>query len=277
VNAVAENIQVEYPAATRACPNCEGTAATQLPQFSRDGWVVSQCDNCGLVFLRNPPDYSELVEEFAWEKTYEAEAAFREKRNSLPRRLNSRFRKWQNRHFGNRHVNRLHNLLGGGATLDIGCGSGDRMGPPFIPYGIELSKALHAQADAYMKQHGGECMHAPGAEGVWMFPAGKFDSVIMHSYLEHEVEVLKTLRGCHHCLKPGGKIFVRVPNYDSVNRKIAGETWCGFRYPDHVNYFTLDTLRSVADKAGFDLQLVNIFSLHFNDNIHALLIKRGDT
>ena len=98
---------------------------------------------------------------------------------------------------------------------------------------------------------------------------------MMHSYLEHEVDVLKTLRGSAHCLKPGGKIFVRVPNYNSLNRRIAGGNWCGFRYPDHVNYFTLSSLRAVAEKAKFKTTLVNKYNLILDDNIHALLSKKS--
>ena len=271
---VSGNANMDYPAPNRPCPNCETQATTPLPEYSCDGWVICRCDACEMVYLKNPPDYAELVEDFAWEKTYEKEAAYRENRASMPRRLNRRLRKWFDANYGERHTKRLERLLGGGAVLDIGCGAGDRLGPPFVPYGIELSKALHAQADAYMKPLGGECLHAPGAEGVWTFPKNNFDSVVMHSYLEHEADVLKTLRGAAHCLKPGGKIFVRVPNFALLNRRIAGASWCGFRYPDHVNYFTLASLRSVAQKTGFEVRLVNKISLWFNDNIHALLIKK---
>ena len=28
--------------------------------------------------------------------------------------------------------------------------------------------------------------------------------------------------------------------------------WCGFRYPDHLNYFTPKTLAAMAGEAGFN-------------------------
>ena len=124
-----------------------------------------------------------------------------------------------------------------------------------------------------MRARGGYCVHASGSEGITKFSDSHFDGVLMNSYLEHEVDVLPVLSGSHRCLKPDGKLFVRVPNYASVNRRLFGRSWCGFRYPDHVNYFTPESLRNAAEKTGFKVRILNPFRLPFDDNIHALLTK----
>ncbi len=95
----------------------------------------------------------------------------------------------------------------------------------------------------------------------------------MHSYLEHETEVLPVLKGAHRCLKQDGRLYVRVPNFASINRRVMGRNRCGFRYPDHVNYFTPRSLRAVVSIAGFDVKILNWFRLPVDDNIHALLTK----
>ena len=74
-------------------------------------------------------------------------------------------------------------------------------------------------------------------------------------------------------MKPGGKAYVRVPNYGSLNRKLFGGKWCGFRWPDHVNYFTYPALRRIAGEIGLDTRRVNLLPLLFDDNVQALLIK----
>jgi predicted SAM-dependent methyltransferase len=81
------------------------------------------------------------------------------------------------------------------------------------------------------------------------------------------------LRGAHRALKDTGALFIRVPNYGSLNRKVIGPKWCGFRYPDHVNYFTLGTLRDTVARAGFRAQLVNTVTQPIDDNISVLLRK----
>jgi len=64
---------------------------------------------------------------------------------------------------------------------------------------------------------------------------------------------------------------VRVPNFASLNRRVIGKKWCGFRYPDHVNYFTPVSLRALVAKAGFTMSITNNLTLHVDDNINALL------
>ena len=256
----------------RACPLCNKDAATPLPQYSRDEWRIVECTNCTMVYLQNPVDYVALEEDYAWEKTYAQLDKERNRRKSWIKRAARQMRLLNYRMQGDPN-NRFLKLLGPGNILDIGCGDVERWCPPFVPYGIEISKAMQKTADAQMRKLGGECVLGAGAEAIWDFPKDKFDSIMMRSYLEHEVQVAKILEGSMHCLKPGGKIYVRVPNFNAVNRYISGPKWPGFRYPDHVNYFTVKTLKAVAAKAGFDFQLVNRHKIWLDDNILALLTK----
>ncbi len=258
----------------RSCPACESADAKPLPDYSPSSWQVAECAACGFVYLRNPPGYSALVQDFAWEKTSADLNEVRQKRSPKLRSASRSVMKWTKK-FRQDHNERFARMFGAGKVLDIGCGRGHRLKAPIIPFGIELSQNLYEQADANMRALGGYCLHAPGAEGIWQFDENFFDGILMHSYLEHEEAVLPALLGAHRALKPAGKIFVRVPNFASLNRRFIGPNWCGFRYPDHVNYFTLPSLRRVAAKAGFDTKLVNRFNLMINDNIHALLTKAG--
>lgn len=258
-------------AAYRSCPACGADTASLLRAYSPEPWQVVSCDDCGFVYLRNPPDYEALEEDLAWEKSYFAKRAAsgkgstpfsplaRKIRNALGmyREKTASFRKW----FNDGHV------------LDVGCGWGQRITPPMTPYGIELSAGLAKIADEAMRARGGFCLQGPGAEVIWDFDAGLFDGIVMFSYLEHETRVLDVLKGANRALKDTGGVFIRVPNYGSLNRRVIGPKWCGFRYPDHVNYFTLHSLRDVAARAGFRTELVNRISLPVDDNISVLLRK----
>lgn len=255
----------------RNCPACAATGSTQVNAYSPAPWLIADCDACNFVYLRNPPTYEALEEDFAWEKTYltkressKGSTIFSPLARKIRVKLNM-FRdqnRWFVKWFGQ-----------GGKVLDIGCGSGDRLSPLLVPYGIELSKALHVRADAHMKARGGACVFGAGAEAIWDFEPGMFDGIVMFSYLEHETEIMKVLKGAHRALKDDGGVFIRVPNYGSLNRRVIGPKWCGFRYPDHVNYFTLQSLTNVAARAGFTTQLVNKLTLPVDDNISVLLRK----
>lgn len=260
----------ETKAVERDCPACGGSAAKALPKFSRDGWRVVACEACDFVYLRNAPDYELLVEEFAWEKTYAAEKVRRRSDGPLFRALD-RAMSWRTalkRDAGARY----RKVFGAGRVLDIGCGGGEILPEPLIPYGIEISAALHAQADVVMRERGGYAIHAPGIDGLKEFPDDFFDGVLMSSILEHEKNPKALLDGVRRVLKPGGKLYLRQPNYGCTNRKVMGAKWCGFRYPDHVNYFRVSDLARMARETGFAFSHLNRFA-PCADNMHALLTK----
>jgi len=254
----------------RACPSCRSDAITPQPAYSPDPWELAACAQCAFVYLRNPPEYKALEQEFAWEKT---SAAKRESSRGstffspMARKIRNGLNMYRDK------TKAFRRLFNDGHVLDIGCGGTPRIPPPMTPYGIEISTQLHKNADATMRARGGYCLHGAGAEAIWGFEPEMFDGIVMNSYLEHEVKALDVLKGAHRALKSSGVVFVRVPNFGSLNRRVIGPNWCGFRYPDHVNYFTLNSLRDIAARAGFTTQLVNRFTLPVDDNITLLLRK----
>lgn len=260
------------PATYRPCPACESTGIRDLAAYAREQWRIGQCGDCGFVFLRNPVAYQALEEEFSWDRTYAAADAERARERGLLKRLAHKVRMIGYRLKGDPQSFYLRHLPPG-RILDIGCGDVVRWRAPFVPYGIEISRTLAARADEKMRARGGQCWQGPGAEVIFELPEAHFDSVMMHSYLEHEVRYRDVLRGVFRVLRPGGRAFVRVPNFASLNRRISGARWPGFRYPDHVSYFTPDTLRTAGTEAGFTFRLVNRHKIWLDDNIQAVLEK----
>ncbi|MEM9432904.1 MAG: class I SAM-dependent methyltransferase [Pseudomonadota bacterium] len=255
----------------RPCPACRDTQYRKLVAYSLDPWEVVECASCNFVYLRNPPAYEALEEDFAWEKTYdEKKAADTGSTKFSP--LGRKLKEITGLKSRDKHA-KFVDWFGAGNVLDIGCGYGNLVQPPMVPFGIELSTGLHERADRNMRARGGYCLHGAGAEAIWEFPEDHFDGVILHSYLEHETDISGVLSGVARALKATGKVFIRVPNFASLNRRVIGANWCGFRYPDHVNYFTLSSLSDVAKRAGFETRLVNAATLPVDDNIHALLYK----
>jgi 2-polyprenyl-3-methyl-5-hydroxy-6-metoxy-1,4-benzoquinol methylase len=75
----------------------------------------------------------------------------------------------------------------------------------------------------------------------------------MTSYLEHEPNPRAVLAATAQVMKPGARLIVKVPNYASWNRTVRGARWCGFRFPDHVNYFTPELLVRLVRESGFEI------------------------
>ena len=70
-------------------------------------------------------------------------------------------------------------------------------------------------------------------------------------YLEHEYYPRESLTQLRQVVAEDAVVVVKMPNYASINRRVMGLRWSGFRFPDHVNYYTPATLREMARRAGF--------------------------
>lgn len=257
----------------RSCPQCNSGSFNPSLAYSKDNWSVGECGECGFVFLKNVPVYDRLVEEFAWEKSRPAETERRYKERPLTARVSMVFRHLR-KPFRASEQDLFSRMFEVGPVLDVGCGNGERIPEIFTPFGIELSKQLCENANGRMRPRGGHCVHAPAVEGILEFEPKFFTGIILRSFLEHEWQPIQLLEGAHKVLRDDGKVFIRVPNFASTNRKVRGDKWCGFRYPDHVNYFTPDSLAKMAHDCGFDMKLLNPIKISIDDNIKAVLTKR---
>ncbi|MEE8394278.1 MAG: methyltransferase domain-containing protein, partial [Rhodospirillales bacterium] len=100
-----------------------------------------------------------------------------------------------------------------------------------------------------------------------------FSAAFMRSYLEHEMHPGQVLAETYRTLVPGGVVLIKVPNFASLNRIIMGKRWCGFRYPDHLNYFTPGTMSEMAKRCGFKVHFPLFGRIPTNDNMHVVLKK----
>lgn len=257
---------------TRACPQCGVMAVIALPRYSTAEWHVVACASCGFVYLHNPPAYAQLEDEFAWEKTAPAEIDRRKEARPAMMWADRKTR-WRLTMFRRSRSDLYRRLFRPGRVLDVGCAGYVAPPEPFIPYGIEISKALYERAVPLMEARGGKAVHGPAAEAIGGFPDGFFSGVILSSVVEHEVQPKRLLAEVARVLEPDGSAYIRVPNFGSINRMVNGGGWCGFRHPDHVNYFTLTSLKRMTKDCGLGVHLLHPIRLPVDDNINAVLTR----
>lgn len=85
------------------------------------------------------------------------------------------------------------------------------------------------------------------------FPDASFDLVTMNNVLEHTLSPLTDLQEAFRVLKPGGLIYVAVPNFDSLVANVDNIYWKNKAWPNHLVYFTRKTLALTLGAAGFEV------------------------
>jgi len=290
--------RVANTATTRVCPLLERPASAKTLDFAPAPWILKQCEESGFVFLENPPPYEAFEEEFAWEVSWKTEAATRKQAEPVFYAASTIMKKFRHQVLKRNKVlslclplvaqsSRQH--VGPVNILDVGCGGGSffpeffaRLGTDIrarcVPYGIEISKELARIASENLalcgEIGGGKCVHNSALDGLAEYSADFFDLIVMSSFLEHEINPLPVLRRCYERLRPGGNVVVKVPNYACLNRVIRGRRWCGFRWPDHVNYFTPRTLTAMGAQAGLQVARMSFLDKHpLSDSMYVIFHK----
>ncbi len=265
------------PVRHRNCPLCRrNNDRAASSSYSHGPWTIKECVGCGFVYIDNAPRYEVQFETMAWERTTKVEEQRRAKLRPISYKVSKRTRFRLHLLPKRTMVGYVASRIDGGNVLDLGCGGGHTMEsfpPSFLPFGVEISSEAAVIADHAFRARGGYAINAPCVDGLRRFPEGFFAAASLRSYLEHEAEPLRVLENLQRVLAPCGFAVVKVPNYGSLNRRVMGCRWCGFRYPEHLNYFTPTTLRTMAAKAGFRTSFGLAGRLPTSDNMWAVLTK----
>ena len=253
--ALNETPPVKVRVAARVCPACDRAAdgAPPLAQAPPE-WAMTACRACGFVYLAKGPVYDELVTNLAWERTRELRSADRLQRRPVSHGLSLATR-GRLRLLPRKNVcSLILQYAAPGNVLDLGCGGGTQfhiLDSRYVPFGIDVSQSEAEQADAFFATRGGSAVNAPCLEGMAAFPEAFFAAATLRSYLEHESRPRDVLAALHPRMRPGGMLIIKVPNYGSLNRRVMGRHWCGYRFPDHLNYFTPASLHRMVIGTGY--------------------------
>ena len=278
---------------SRPCPLLERDTPSERLSAAPAPWDLRRCTETGFVYLANPPAQDRFREEFAWEVTHERESHRRRRCEPLLYALSGAFKTFRQRFLRRDKmaalVGRVVRDVSAGDVpgpirlVDVGCAQGglairiaDRLPRDLAgrlePIGIEISNYLSKLAHLALRGRGGRCIHGTGIDGLGDVERGSVHVVVLSCILEHEIAPLPLLRRCRERLALDGRIVVKVPNYACAGRRFRGARWCGYRWPDHVNYFTPQTLTAMARAAGLRVVRMNAFDRWpLSDSLYAVL------
>jgi SAM-dependent methyltransferase len=232
----------------RSCPLCGQDAAT--PLLKKGALHLVRCRNC-LMTYANPVE-AEL-----------ASGAYYD-RISLPFYLSPD--KLQSDYAPVRFERELRLFRAycrSGPVLDVGCSTGAflfqlkaRFPADYRLAGMDVAGAALDHAES----RGIEAIRASFPDGD--YGSRHFEAITFWAVLEHVVQPGRFLSQAAAILRPGGYCFILVPNMNSLASRILGAK---YRYimPDHLNYFTAETLTGLAaTQPAFER--VRLSQSHFN-------------
>ncbi|MBE7927346.1 class I SAM-dependent methyltransferase [Pseudomonas saudiphocaensis] len=242
-----------------------------------DQWHMVQCTDCQSIWLNPRPDRLSLPR--AYDSYYTHSEGGQSIPPGLPGKfvhgyLNERFamhRKpavwfgyiifsliepWRLKldYYG-RHLTAHNREERQGVLLDIGCGNGEFLGLAREMGWNTLGCEIDPKAIALCQKKGLNVIEGDGFNP--QLQKEYFAVITMSHVLEHVAHQPQLLQRTYELLKPGGHLWLALPNPESIGLRLYGESWREFHPPYHLNIPSQKRLKQWLKSAGYtDIKLI---------------------
>jgi SAM-dependent methyltransferase len=230
------------PGATslQPCPACRETTAHAL-LYRKNGCDIWQCRSCGLGRTEDAgfdPQAYYTGDYFSGQRS-DGYSDYRAAEPVLRREFA-------------RSVEAIHDWCPAGRLLDLGCAYGFFLKEAeryFEVAGIELAEEA--------AEHGRRCglnVLSGVADEANMARIGNVDVITLFDVIEHLPHPHETLALCQRYLRPGGVIVITTGDFASPLARLAGANWRLMTPPQHLWFFTPESMRRTAAGLGLSLE-----------------------
>jgi SAM-dependent methyltransferase len=230
----------EANTSTFACPAC-GRATPQRYLYSKHGCDVFKCRECGL-------GRSE-TREFDPARYYTKDYFSGQHSDGYGDYLGSE--PVLRREFA-RVVDVIRRSCADGRLIELGCAYGFFLQEAqryFDVAGIELAE----DAAAHARQAGLNVVSGVADEAN-MARLGPADVIVLLDVIEHLPDPHATLQLAVRHLNPGGIIVITTGDFSSLYARLAGSHWRLMTPPQHLWFFTPDSIARLADGLGLRVE-----------------------
>ena len=250
-----------------ACPWCKSEDTHPYLEvkdlfLSQETFAVLQCDHCGLLFTDPRPDAEHIG---AYYESDEYLSHQENKKGFVPKI----YERVKTINLKNKRKMALQGITSG-RSLDIGCGVGDFLrvvkDSGWEVAGIEPS--VTAQSIAAKRL--GFTPLAPSEAST--LADASFDVITMWHVLEHVDDLHGQVDSLVRLLKPGGRLVIALPNYQSYDATFYQAHWAAWDVPRHLNHFNRDFL--VSTLSGFGFKHIDTQCLKWDAYYISFLIER---
>jgi len=234
------------------CNLCEVDHSELL--FTKNNYKLVRCKKCGLIYINPRIAGERLKDSYAGDYSL----GYIAKKASKRRRAKG-------------IVKRIFKFKKQGKFLDIGCSAGFILEAArekgFEVFGVEISPHALKFAREELKFDIFE-----GYLENAHFPDGFFDVITMYNLLEHVPDPAKFLKEVSRIAKEGSLIEIWTPDIGHRRARKMGSNWNNI-FPEHLYYFSLDTLKRALEKAGLNIYK-NQFTLKDGLKVYVVPAKK---
>jgi SAM-dependent methyltransferase len=239
---------VSHPTRYLKCPLCSHPEH----RFERevDGHPLVRCRDCAMVFANPQPKPAEMDE------------VYRVRDEDALIDLYSRIATPTVLAGYDRRLERLRAMNGGtGRLLDFGCAAAyfteRAQAGGWDAVGLDLGNWVEEAARRRGVRNVMSCELAQAG-----FEPGSFDVINAAQVFEHVPRPVECLRQLVTLIRPGGLLYLDVPNYRTLSIVLGRDDFELNTPPQHLNYFAPGTLRRFLEKAG-----LSVMHLAANDGL----------
>jgi SAM-dependent methyltransferase len=135
-------------------------------------------------------------------------------------------------------------LLDVGAAFGYAVDEAQKVG--WRAFGIERAGAAAKQAapEVGPRLVVGDALATP-------FPAASFEGITLWDVIEHLPDPSTALAECSRLLRPGGRLALTTGDVGSPFARLSGSRWHLYNLPEHLWFFTRESLRRLLARQGF--------------------------
>lgn len=235
------------------CPSCYSSHInnhlTAIDHtVSKESFEIWHCDDCSLRFTQNTPTVNAIA------RYYQSEnyISHSDTNKGTINRLYRLVRRFTIR--GKRNTIQSYTRLSKGALLDVGAGTG--VFASYMQQSGWTVMGLEPDNDARKKAADSYSIRLEESGRLFDLDESQFDVITLWHVIEHVHPIHQYIEQLKRLLKPGGTLFIAVPNYTSYDAALYREHWAAYDVPRHLYHFSPDAMRKLLQQQGLQIKKI---------------------
>lgn len=232
------------------CPACANAGIKQVLRckdytVSKESFEIWECGNCSLRFTQHIPA-ADAIGPYYQSDSYISHSDSDEGLVNKLYKIVRRYTLGRKRLYVQQKTGRHSGML-----LDVGCGTGaflhEMKKVGWNVLGLEPDQSARDKAVELYN------IKPQSPEQLFQLAPGFYDAITMWHVLEHVHDLRGYLKQLNVLLAPGGKLFIAVPNYTSLDAEHYQEYWAAYDVPRHLYHFSPASMNQLAESHGFKI------------------------